>query len=225
MAPGARRPGDSIRIREAEEQGVPFLILRDADGVQHIVSLDGTTRLLVGRADESDVVITDDPSVSRAHAELTFVGGVWTLADDGLSRNGTFVQDRRVVGRVRLADGDLIRVGQTVLQFRDPGETTLNATVTEGGLAHLIGLTPAQRRVLVALAGPYLVAGSGYPSPATNKQIADQLVIEVDTVKATLTALFRLFDLGDLPHGQKRAALVDKAWRAGLISADDRPHS
>lgn len=222
MAPAGRRPGDSIRIREAEERGAPFLIMRDGEGVQHIVPLEGTTRVLVGRADDSDVVITGDPSVSRAHAELTFVGGVWTLGDDGLSRNGTFVQDRRVVGRTRLADGDLIRVGQTSLQFRDPGETTMNATVTEGGLAQVIGLTPAQRRVLVALATPYLVAGGGYPSPASNKQIADALVIEVDTVKATLTALFRLFDLADLPHGHKRAALVDKALRAGIISADDR---
>ena len=41
---------------------------------------------------------------------LEFVRDECTLVEDGLSRNGTFVQDRRVVGRTRLADGDLIRV-------------------------------------------------------------------------------------------------------------------
>jgi pSer/pThr/pTyr-binding forkhead associated (FHA) protein len=42
------------------------------------------------------------------------------VTDDGLSRNGTFVNDRRVEGRRRLTDGDLLRCGETLLLFVSP---------------------------------------------------------------------------------------------------------
>ena len=37
-----------------------------------------------------------------------------------LSRNGTFVNDRRVEGRRRLMDGDLVRCGETLPLFVAP---------------------------------------------------------------------------------------------------------
>jgi pSer/pThr/pTyr-binding forkhead associated (FHA) protein len=42
------------------------------------------------------------------------------VIDDGLSRNGTFVNDRRVEGRRRLMDGDVLRCGATTLLFHSP---------------------------------------------------------------------------------------------------------
>ena len=48
---------------------------------------------------------------------LERVGGAWTLVDDGLSRNGSCVNGRRVHGRRRLDDGDAIVVGRTQLVF------------------------------------------------------------------------------------------------------------
>ena len=58
----------------------------------------------VGRASCADVVIDGDPLVSRVHSTLEDVAGVWTIDDNGLSRNGTFVNGRRVSGRVHLHD-------------------------------------------------------------------------------------------------------------------------
>ena len=70
-------------------------------------------------------------------------------------------------------------------------------------------LTAAQRRVLVALCRP--LAGPGYAAPASNQQIADELVISVATVKGTLTALFELLRASTtLPQNQKRAALATR---------------
>jgi DNA-binding NarL/FixJ family response regulator len=80
-------------------------------------------------------------------------------------------------------------------------------------------LTPAQRRVLVALCRP-VVAGP-YGSPATNQQVADELVISVDTVKSTLRALFAEFGVDHLPQNQKRAALAQAALRSGAVSRHD----
>ena len=51
------------------------------------------------------------------HAVLERAGGHWTLVDDGLSRNGSFVNGRRVHGRRRLDHGDEIAVGHTLLVF------------------------------------------------------------------------------------------------------------
>ena len=62
--------------------------------------------------------------------------------------------------------------------------------------------------------------------PASNRQIADELVVSVDTVKGTLHELFETFGLTDLPQNQKRAALAQRAlesgWSAAAISSAGR---
>lgn len=68
------------------------------------------------------------------HAELVRLADDWTVTDDGLSRNGTFVNDRRVEGRLRLMDGDLLRCGETLLLFVSPFQAAAraDAPVTAG---------------------------------------------------------------------------------------------
>ena len=43
-----------------------------------------------------------DTEVSRLHAQVEPVGSDWIVVDDGLSRNGTYVNGERVNGRRRL---------------------------------------------------------------------------------------------------------------------------
>ena len=75
---------------EAERRGAPFLVYRDAEGRQLIRELEGgRDRLTVGRSGAADISLDFDPEVSRVHAELERLGDDWTVADDGLSRNGT----------------------------------------------------------------------------------------------------------------------------------------
>ena len=50
-----------------------------------------------------------------------------------------------------------------------------------------------------------------YAAPASNREIADELVLSVETVKGTLSALFERFGLTDLPQNAKRAALAARA--------------
>ena len=71
-------------------------------------------RLLIGRAEECDVrPLSED--VSRRHCEVV-VGpaDVW-VADLG-SRNGTFVNGRKISERTKVADGDIVRVGALELK-------------------------------------------------------------------------------------------------------------
>ena len=77
----------------------------------------GTTHALadvtsIGRGPEQRVFL-DDPSLSRAHAELAVDPGGWRLRDLG-SRNGTFVNGERV-DEALLRPADLLRVGSSLL--------------------------------------------------------------------------------------------------------------
>ncbi len=72
---------------------------------------------------------TDARVVSTRHAELRYTGDAWRLIDLG-SRNGTYLNGRRVVGHAPLAKGDEIRLGETgpriaVLSTADMFEATL----------------------------------------------------------------------------------------------------
>jgi pSer/pThr/pTyr-binding forkhead associated (FHA) protein len=200
---------------EAARLGVPLLVYRDAAGAQHIRPLDGD-RATIGRDATNDVALTWDVEVSRVHAELVRVGVRWTLADEGLSRNGSFVNGERVRGRRPLEDGDVLRVGATTIGFRAhvPGavSTVVSAEEVTAG-----DLSDTQRRVLKALCAP-IVKNGGFGAPATNQQIADELILSVDGVKKQMRGLFQKFNVDDLPQNQKRARLAEMALRAGLVS-------
>ena len=200
-----------------ERAGHAFLLLRDGADRQVIVDLDeGAPRLTIGR--RGDVRLDWDDEVSRVHAALERLGEEWLLSDDGLSRNGTWVNGERVTGRRRLRDGDVITAGRTAIAFRAPVDGS-DATVSALGPGLGALLTPAQRRVLVALCRPFRDAS--YAAPATNQQIADELVVSVDAVKSTLTALFTAFGVDHLPQNQKRATLALQALRTGIVSRRD----
>ena len=114
-------PEESPELAEAKRRGDPFLVYRDAHARQCVLSLPDTwERITIGRGMGADVALTWDQDVSRVHAELVRLADDWTVTDDGLSRNGTFVNDRRVEGRRRLLDGDLLRCGDTLLLFVSP---------------------------------------------------------------------------------------------------------
>jgi hypothetical protein len=206
---------------DAERRGTPFLVYRDADGPQVIRELgDDLGRLSVGRSEAADVGLPFDAEVSRVHAELERVGEEWTLADDGLSRNGSFVNGERVVGRRRLRDGDVLRFGDTPMLFRSPSAAGAEETAAATGRSGITDVTEAQRRVLVALCRPF-GAGSEFATPATNKQIAAEVFLSVDAVKANLRGLFDRFEVGDLPQNKKRVRLAELALRSGVVAPRD----
>jgi predicted component of type VI protein secretion system len=198
----------------------PFLAYRDGDGDDRLVQLSGEDRrLTVGRAPERDIRLDWDREVSRLHAELELVGRDWTVVDDGLSRNGTFVNGERLSGRRRLHDGDRLRIGTTPMVFHAPHEHE-SATAVASDLPSVLRLSDAQRRVLLALCRPYK-HHTPYVMPATNQQIADELVLTVDAVKTHLRVLFQKFSVEELPQNQKRAKLVERAFASGMVAEHD----
>ena len=218
IAAHASSPADLRARIEAEKQGRPFLLYRDTLGTQHIYALPAEGAAVVGRRLENDVALEWDTEVSRVHARLEKIGGDWTVMDDGISRNGSWINGERVTGRRRLRDGDALRFGTTVVAFIQPGERESEATVSGHEPTPGSDLTEQQRRVLLALARPFKDP-AGLATPATNKEIADEVFLSVDAVKGHLRVLFQKFGVQDLPQNQKRAQLVWRAFRSGTISA------
>ena len=156
---------------EAERAGGPFLTFSDESGAQVIRPLGGERPLLtIGRDGSSDIAVPWDSSVSRTHAVLERLGKAWTLADDGISRNGTFLNGARLTSRQRLADGDVVRVGATLITFRRPDESAAARTSLDHEVV-AAAITPMQRKVLVELCRPFKDGGR-YAAPATNVEIA-----------------------------------------------------
>jgi hypothetical protein len=203
---------------EAERAGLPFLIYRDGEGRHTLHALPETAnRVTIGRRESADIPLPWDEEVSRLHAEIVRGGGDWSLSDDGLSMNGTFVNGEPVGGRRRLRDGDAIRVGASVLVFRDPGYGDSSVTAPSAELRTVVSLTPAQKRVLVSLCRPFKES-TMFATPPPNEQIAAELYLSVDTVKKHLRALFEKFGVEHLPQNEKRARLVERAFAGGFIS-------
>jgi DNA-binding CsgD family transcriptional regulator len=219
LAAHAASPAELQDRLSAERAGAPFLVFRDGEGRQRLLALAGD-RLSVGRGEGNDVPLPWDTEVSRLHAELECIAGEWTIVDDGLSRNGTYVNGQRISGRMRLRDGDTVRIGRTALGYRRPDdEETQERTVVAGTPVALADLPPTQRSVLVALARPY--KHEEFATPATNQEIADQLHLSVDAVKAHLRSLFQRFGIEHLPQNQKRSRLVAEAFQRGMLTTRD----
>jgi adenylate cyclase len=106
-------------------------VLKIASGDRQL-SLVGGNYWTVGRGDDNNFVLPDR-WISRNHAMFQGTdNGQFYLIDLG-SRNGTFVNGRRVSVPVILSDGDLITFGQTELQFFSPKDASAAVDRTLGG--------------------------------------------------------------------------------------------
>jgi pSer/pThr/pTyr-binding forkhead associated (FHA) protein len=205
-------------VIHAEREGAPFLVYRIPGGALQIVKLDPARReLTIGRNPAADLSIGWDDQVSGLHAQVEQVAGELTVIDDGLSRNGSYINGERVHGRRRVHDGDVVCVGRTLVLVRKPGDLDRRETSAAPRPLAASDLSEQQRRVLVALCRP-LRGREPFAAPATNRQIADELYLSVAAVKLHLRALFDKFGVGDLPQNQKRLALVRRALESGVLS-------
>jgi pSer/pThr/pTyr-binding forkhead associated (FHA) protein len=98
---------------------LPRLSLRGVSGEQFGRTIVLPRRLLVGRADECDLVLSD-PGISRHHAEI-LRNEHKVVVVDMESANGTYVNDKRVVERQELHEGDRLSFDQQRFLLLGPG--------------------------------------------------------------------------------------------------------
>lgn len=213
---GASKAVELKAVIEAERTGLPLLVV----GLEHkdalpLLVIAGDEQLWVGRGAACDLRLDWDRQASRCHAELVRVAGGWAVADDGLSRNGTFVGGERVKGRRRLHHGEVVRVGSARLTYHLAAASGA-ATRPDEATRAAPELTPVQREVLAALCRP-LSDPAGPGVPATNPAIAAELHRSTQAIKKHMTTLFARFGIEGLPQNQKRARLAELARQAGLV--------
>jgi hypothetical protein len=100
----------TITLRER-----PVLTITRGPGTGDLFELNQTTSTSIGRARANDIVLKD-VSISGQHCRIRPENGGFVL-HDLKSTNGTFVNEKRVT-RHPLADGDLVQIGETVMQYK-----------------------------------------------------------------------------------------------------------
>ena len=94
-------------------------------GIAHEIPHDG---LVIGRDSECGIVL-DSPEVSRRHATVAADAAGFTITDE--STNGVFVNGERAEGSHRLAEGDVIRVGDVIFRFSAGGVMPAGAPIPD----------------------------------------------------------------------------------------------
>jgi pSer/pThr/pTyr-binding forkhead associated (FHA) protein len=106
---GARSPARASRT------AARYLVVTEGPLVGTRINL-GSQPVLIGRADDSTLVLTDDYASTR-HARISPRDGDWYVEDLG-STNGTYLDRSKVTTAVRVPIGTPVHVGKTVIELR-----------------------------------------------------------------------------------------------------------
>ena len=111
--------GDFIRIDDGVEtvaEGVLFVFSSaDSDNKWHSVLLSGKQELSIGREESCDITLPH-VTVSKLHAQIVHEGDSWYIVDEG-STNGVIVNNRRISGKEKLHEKDVIAITNSKLIF------------------------------------------------------------------------------------------------------------
>ena len=158
-------------------------------------------RLTLGTDPANDLALPADPTLSRLHAVLERYGAGWCVRDLD-SRNGTFVNGRRVWASARCAPATSCGSGRpgwsTGVTSRPAAGTQASEPPPE--------LTRREREVLLVLCRTVL-AGEAFTEPASIREIADALVVTEAAVKQHLAHLYDKFGI------QAAASAAGCGWR------------
>jgi pSer/pThr/pTyr-binding forkhead associated (FHA) protein len=103
---------------------------RDGEAL-HLETAGSPPSISIARVAPCELLITDDPDLSRRHARIFWNGSSWMLEDLG-SSNGTFINEfqasQKLSGPTAIKDGQIFRVGLTRLRLGNAKAESLAAT-------------------------------------------------------------------------------------------------
>ena len=76
---------------------------------------------ILGRREDIDVSLPYDSQISRQHTRLFLMDGQWHVQDLD-SRNGTYVEHKKIDSITRIAPGQMFRMGRTWLRLQAKNE-------------------------------------------------------------------------------------------------------
>jgi pSer/pThr/pTyr-binding forkhead associated (FHA) protein len=127
-----------VRVAPAGSAGAP--------GSDSVADLN-RPRVTIGRSARNDLCL-EDPFASRLHAEVRKKGDTSFWLSDLGSANGTLLNEARLTSPALLRDGDVIRIGETEIEFNDRADTSR----TKGRTQVLLADTPHSSAPEVTLA-------------------------------------------------------------------------
>jgi len=143
------------------------LLIQCPDGQMKTVPLTG--RISVGRSSAAELCFPEDAGLSRQHFAFEPEGEGWTVQDLG-SKNGTFVNQIPLKGKLLLTPGDRIAAGHLAIVYSPDAAQAAQGVVTfEGGD---LSAAPSSSTVITSLEGalahPALAfPGAGPKAPAS----------------------------------------------------------
>ena len=206
---------------EAERAGAPFvdLLRRRGPSAAGRSRRGNITRSPIGRAHDVAIRITGDSQVSRVHAELERVGEHWVVADEGLSRNGTYLNEARITGRRRLADRDVVRGRSDPDHVPRAGRGAESSTLLGDSTELAASITPRSAVCSWRSAARSAAARPTPPRPPTRRS-PRSFSSPWRRSRPTSGAVPRVRHRG-LPQQEKRQRLVALAFASGLVTERD----
>ena len=202
---------------EVRAEGRPYVRYRDGVLFRAISLTPSASPVDIGRVDVCPVRIESDPLVSRRHARLVFGAGWWSI-DDTASHNGTFIGDTRIPGETILKDGACFRVGDTVLSVHLPESVPDQTTSEEPAEPRRLDPNPLQRKILVALARPWL-AGHDLPVAPNDADLSRTLECDATSIAEAVTDLYE--QAGPAGDVDPRSGLIALAMHERTVTPDD----
>jgi pSer/pThr/pTyr-binding forkhead associated (FHA) protein len=165
------------------------------------------------------ILIAGDATISELHLIVQRKSIGWCVQVPAVT-NGVFINGVRMMdGAVKkLKPDDEIRIGaKTSLIYRSLERRT--PTQTAGATPEL---TPAERRVLVALCRP-LRNGDRITEPTSVVKIAEELFVSINAVKNHLARLYLKFEIPEKEPGvdSRRSQLANEAIDRGAVHLSD----
>lgn len=169
----------------------PVLVFNEGPLTGRRVEVDA--ELVIGREDAGLTI--EDEEISRRHAVVRPGAGGIEIEDLG-STNGTYVNGERISGATRLAGGDTVKLGKSVLQVEAAraAATVAAAVPAPSAAAAPAAAAPAGGRTAPDVAfGTYAAPAAGKRSRGiASRQLGPQL-LSFAIVAATAAALVLYF--------------------------------
>jgi hypothetical protein len=110
--PASGSPSAGVVAREFRVSAVKAIAPVTIKGQVFPIS---TTPFTIGRSEDNDLCIQDDPFISGRHARLSLQAGYAVIEDFG-STNGTYVNSNQIAEPNDLEVGDRIQIGGVILE-------------------------------------------------------------------------------------------------------------
>ena len=209
---------------------MPRLIVRATSAHSDSVVELNRLRTTIGRSARNDLCV-EDPFASRLHAEVKRRGDSYFISDLG-SANGTLMNGNRLTVPLQLGDGDIIRIGETEIEFSEradtsPSRSRTSILLSDSNLNSMpeMTITATSRNSAANLLQSFEAANrtSITPSTAQRQMVNDDTLAVISKVSVTLLSPLSLDDtLNQVLECVFEVIAADRGYVMLLEKSDDK---